>query len=140
MSQVLRFSTLDHPEYSDISGEYRVRLEQYLKEWVMHDDKFIKVCRVIFYHTLENDIPMYTISCHHDRAGQNDPDGKRLLEAFETYVKENPIHKCVYCGESISDKNYKFCGNYICSVCEKTAKNILLQKRMTKDLEEWDNR
>lgn len=136
MAEILRFSTLEHPEYSEISGEYRVRLERYLKVWIMQSDPFIKTCRVIFYYTLENDVPTYIISCE----PYHYPDDKKLLEVFETYVKENPIHTCVYCGETISDNNYKFCGNYICSVCEKTAKNVLLQKRMTKDLEEWENR
>lgn len=139
MIELLRFSTLDHPEYSEISGEYRVRLERYLKEWIMQSDPFIKTCRVIFYHTLENDVPVYVISSGHDEL-RRVQDGKKLLEVFETYVKENPIHTCVYCGETISAKNYKFCGNHICIVCEKTAKSVLLQKRMTKDLEEWENR
>ena len=140
MAEILRFSTLDHPEYLNIKGEYRIQLEQYLKEWIIQNDDFLKTCRVIFYSQIENDIPVYTISCIHNRESYHNPDGKKLLQVFETYVKENPIHTCVYCGETISSKNYKFCDNYICSVCENTAKSVLLQKRMTKDLEEWENR
>ena len=49
MAEILRFSTLDHPEYLDIKGEYRLQLEQYLKEWIMKNDTSIKTCRVIFY-------------------------------------------------------------------------------------------
>ena len=136
MAEILRFSTLDHPEYLDIKGEYRLQLEQYLKEWIMKNDTSIKTCRVIFYSQIENDIPVYTISC----TPYCNIDGRKLLEVFEEYVKNNTIHTCTYCEEIISSKNYKFCGNYICSVCEKTAKTVLLQNRMKKDLEEWENR
>lgn len=136
MIELLRFSTLDHPEYSEISGEYRVRLERYLEDLLRY---FEMSGRVIFYHTIENNIPVYVISSAHVGVHRV-LDSKKLLEVFETYVEENPIHTCVYCGETISDKNYKFCDNYICSVCEKTAKSVLLQNRMKKDLEEWENR
>lgn len=136
MIELLRFSTLDHPEYSEIEGEYRVRLEQYLEDWLRY---FEISGRVIFYHNIQNNVPVYVISSGHVGVHRV-LDGKKLLEVFETYVKENPIHTCVYCGETISNKNYKFCGKPICSVCEKTAKSVLLQTRMKKDLEEWENR
>ena len=92
MAEILRFSTLDHPEYLDIKGEYRLQLEQYLKEWIIQNDDFLKTCRVIFYSQIENDIPVYTISCIHNRESYHNPDGKKLLQVFEEYVKNNAIH------------------------------------------------
>ena len=79
MAEILRFSTLDHPEYLDIKGEYRLQLEQYLKEWIMKNDTSIKTCRVIFYSQIENDIPIYTISC----TPYCNIYGRKLLEVFE---------------------------------------------------------
>ena len=91
MTEILRFSTLDHPEYSEIKGEYRVRLEQYLEDWLRY---FEMSGRVIFYHNIQNNVPVYVISSEHVGVHRV-LDGKKLLEVFETYVKKSYTYLCV---------------------------------------------